>query len=60
MQQSTAPWYLFNSTTREVSSTNIALEHSPLETTGERLGEEETQFNCFDKSCIRSFGNVRH
>ena len=45
---------------REISSTNIALEHSPLEVTGKRLSEEESQFNCFDKSYIRSFDNAWH
>ena len=59
-QQSTAPWCLFDSITREVGSTNVALGHSPSEATGERLGEEEAQFDCFDGSCIRGFGNARH
>ena len=57
-QQSTAPWYLFDSTTREVGSTNVALGHLPLGITDERLGEEETLFNCFDGSWIRDFGNA--
>ena len=59
-QQSTAPWCLFDSTTREVGSTDVALGHSPLEATGEGLGEEEAQFNCFDGFCIRGFGDARH
>ena len=45
---------------RKVDSINIALGHSLLEAIGKRLGEEETQFDCFDKSCIRGFGNARH
>ena len=60
MQQNTAPWYLFDSITRDVSSTNIALGHSPLKATGKRLGKEEAQFNCFDGSCIRGFGDAQH
>ena len=59
-QQNTAPWYLFDSTMREVGSTNVALGYSPLEATDEGLGEEEAQFDCFDKSCIRGFGDARH
>ena len=43
-----APWYLFDFTTREVGSTNIALEHLPL--TIKRLGEKEVLFDCFDKA----------
>ena len=45
---------------REVGSTDVALGHSPLEATGEGLGEEEAQFDCFDGSCIRGFGNAWH
>ena len=60
MQQSTAPEYLFDSTTREVDNTNVTLGHSPLEATGKELGKEEVQFNCFDRSCIRGFGNAWH
>ena len=59
-QQSTAPWCLFDTITREVCSTDVTLEHLLLEATGKRLGKEEAQFNCFDGSCIRSFGNARH
>ena len=49
MQQSTAPWYLFDSTTKKVGSTNIALEYLLLEATGKKLGKKEALFNCFDK-----------
>ena len=59
-QQSTAPWCLFNSTIREVDSTNIALGYSLLEATGKGLDEEKTQFNCFDGFYIRGFGNTKH
>ena len=59
-QQSTALWYLFDSTTREVGSIDVALGHSPSETIGKGLDEEEAQFNCFNRSCIQGFGNVRH
>ena len=51
-QQNMASWCLFDSTTREVGSTNIVLRHSPLEATGKRLDEEKAPFNCFDGSCI--------
>ena len=59
-QQSMAPWCLFDSTTREVDSTNIALGHSPLGITDEGLDKEEALFDCFDGSWIRDFGNARH
>ena len=59
-QQSTAPWCLFNSITRKVGSTNVALGHSSSEATSKRLGKEETQFDYFDGSCIQGFGNTRH
>ena len=59
-QQSIAPWCLFNSTMREDGSTNVALGHSPSEVTGKRLDEEEAQFDYFNKSCIRGFGNARY
>ena len=58
IQQSTAPWCLFDSTIREVGSTDIALGHLPLKATGKKLGEEEAQFDCFDGSCIWGFGNA--
>ena len=59
-QQNTAPWCLFDSITREVGSTDVALGHLLLEATGKRLGEEEAQLDCFDGSCIRGFGNARY
>ena len=40
MQQSMASWCLFDSTIKEVGSTNVALGHSPLEAIGKKLGEE--------------------
>ena len=60
MQQSTAFWCLFDSITREASSTNVALRLLLLEATSKRLGEEEVQFNCFDESYIHGFGNTWH
>ena len=60
MQQSTAPWCLFDSTTREVGYTNVALGYSPLEATDKKLGEEKAQFNCFDGFYIQGFGNTWH
>ena len=59
-QQNTAPWCLFDFTIKEVGSTDVALRHLPSEATGKKLGEEEAQINCFDKSYIRGFGNIRH
>ena len=49
-QLSTALWCLFNSTTREVNSSNVTLEYLPLETTSIELKEEEVLLNCFDGS----------
>ena len=60
MQQSMAPWYLFNSIIREVNKTDIVLGHLLLEVIGKRLGEEKAQFDCFDKFYIRDFGNIWH
>ena len=53
-----ALWYLFKFTMKEIDSTNIALEHFLLEAAGKKLDKEETQFNCFNKSCIRGFSNA--
>ena len=58
MQQNKALWYLFNSITREISSTNIALRHLLLETIDEKLDEEKILFNYFDRSWIWNFGNA--
>ena len=45
---------------REINSTNIALKYLLLEAIGKRLGEEEAQFDCFNRSYIQSFGNAQH
>ena len=55
-----ALWYLFDSTMRKVANINIALKYLLLEVIGERLGEEEVQFDCFDGLCIWGFGNTWH
>ena len=55
-----ASWSLFNSTTREVGSTDVALGHSPSEATDKGLGEEEALFDCFDGSWIQDFGGTWH
>ena len=55
-----APWYLFDSTIKEVGSTDIALGHLQLEITGKKLGKEKAQFDCFDRSYIWGLGNARH
>ena len=59
-QQSMAPWYLFDSTTREVSSINVTLGHLLLKVTSKRFGKEEAYFDYFDRSYIRGFGNAQH
>ena len=51
-QQNTAPWCLFNSITREVSSIDVNLGHSLLKAIGKELGKEEAQLDCFDRSYI--------
>ena len=55
-----AHWCLFDSTIREVGNTNITLGHLPLEAIGKRFGEEEAQFNYFNRSCIQSFSNAQY
>ena len=45
-------WCLFDFTTKEVSSTNVALRYLLLEATSKRLGKEKIQFNRFDGSYI--------
>ena len=60
MQQNTALWYLFDSTTREVDSTNVVLRHLPLEITNKKLDKEKAYFNCFNRFYIRGFGNIWH
>ena len=45
---------------RKVDSINIALRHLLLDATGKKLGEEEAQFDCLNKSYICGFGNTRH
>ena len=60
MQQNMAPWYLFNSTTKEISNIDIALGHSSLDAIDKKLDKKEAQFNCFDGFCIRGFDNARH
>ena len=57
-QRSTAPWCLFDSSTRKAGCMDLALGHSPLEATCEGLGKEEALLNCWAKSWIRGFGNV--
>ena len=58
MQQSTAFWYLFDSITKKVDSTNIVLGYSLLEATSKELGEKEVLFNYFDGMLIWDFGNA--
>ena len=38
----------------------MILGYLSLEVTSKELDEEETQFDCFNKSCIWGFGNIRH
>lgn len=51
-QQRYTPWCLFDSCTKEVYSTDIALGHSILEATSEKLGDEKAVFNFSDGSGI--------
>ena len=60
IQQSTAPWCLFNSITKEVGSTNIALRYLLLKATSKKLDKKEVYFDCFDRSYIWGFGNIQH
>ena len=55
-----ALWYLFDSTTREVGSTNVALGHLPSEATDKEFGKEEALFNCFNGSWIQDFGDAQY
>ena len=58
MQQSTAPWYQFDSSIREAGCIDVALGHLLLKTTSEGLSKEEVLFDCWDRSWIRGFGNT--
>ena len=60
IQQTTASWYLFDSTLREIGSTSIVLGHLLLEAIDKRLDEEKTHFDCFDKFYIRNFSDIWH
>ena len=60
MQQNTAFWYLFDSIIREVDSTNVVEGHLLLGPIDKEFDKKETQFDCFDGSYIRGFGNARH
>ena len=54
-----APWCPFNSTIKEVGSTNIALGYLPSKAIGKKL-YKEVLFDCFDKFLIWDFGNTWH
>ena len=45
---------------REVGNTNVTLEYLPLEAIDKKLGKEEAQFDCFDRSYIWGFGNTQY
>ena len=53
-----ALWYLFDSTTRKVGNTNVALWHLPLETTSKGFDEEKAHYDCFNEFYIQRFSNV--
>ena len=57
-QRSIAPWYLFNSFTREAGCINIALGHSSLEATSEEFNKGKVLFDWWNGSWIRGFGNA--
>ena len=58
MQQSTAPWCLFNSSMKTSGCIDVALGYSPLAATSERLNEEEALLNCWNRSWIQDFGDA--
>ena len=58
MHQSTAPWYLLNSSIKEVGYINVALGYLQLEATSEKLSKEKTLLDCWDRSQIQGFGNA--
>ena len=49
---------MFDSSIKEASYINIALAYLLLETTSERLSEEEFLLNCWDRFCIQGFGHA--
>ena len=51
---------MFNFTTSEADSTDIALRNLLLEASNKKLNEKEAPFDYFDGSCIRDFNNVWH
>ena len=51
---------LFDTTTREIGSIDVALRYLPLEAIGKRLGKKEAQFDCFDRSYIWGFDNAQY
>ena len=53
-----APWYLFDSTIRDVNNINITLGHLLWETTCKKLGEKEALFDYVDGFWIWDFGNA--
>ena len=58
MQQSTAPWYLFNFSIKEVNCTDVALGYSLLEATSKGLSKKKALLNCWDGFWIQGFGNA--
>ena len=58
MQQCRIFWYLFDSFTRELESTDVVLGYLPLDATGERLGNKEALFDFSDRSGIWDFADT--
>ena len=59
-QQNMAFSYLFDYTTRENNSIDIALGYLPLKKTSKKLDEEKAQFDCFNGSCIKGFSITQY
>ena len=55
------PWYLFNYTTKKVSSINITIKHLLLEAIGKRFGKKKHYFIFLPdfRSETRDFGNAK-
>ena len=43
-----------------MSSTNVVLGYLSLKAISKKLDKKKAQFDCFDRSYIRDFDNVRH
>ena len=58
IHRSTAPWYLFDSSMREVGCIDVVLRYLLLEATSEELSKEEALFDCWNRSWIQGLSNI--